>query len=203
MAGFHPHHSTHATAAFKWAAREGAVDLKLYILDTGARFNMAEALWDAVARGDEATIRMLIMEGVGLTTVDATGRTPLQIACCNGQVECARILVGRGASVLTVDDWGRTALHMAADDFGTFEHTSVSLAKLLLGHGADVNVLDNEGETATDYATTRGCSELVALLKAAQNKERRFTTAPTYVNETPSTEKPRPSNMWKRMFVSK
>lgn len=60
------------------------------------------------------------------------------------------------------NDWGMTAL-MLADN--------IEVVKLLLAKGADVNAKNKSGRAALMYASEKGYTEIVKILKAAGAKE--------------------------------
>ena len=61
------------------------------------------------------------------------GRTPLHIACENGQVDAARLLLEKGAEVDRADKDGATPLFIAC------WNGHVDVARLLLDNGAEVD----------------------------------------------------------------
>ena len=73
--------------------------------------------------------------------VDDSGRTGLQIAAANGNLQIAAILIKAGANVNQKDRLGNTALHVAT------ERNQTEMAELLIDVGADLNSENRDGMT--------------------------------------------------------
>ena len=77
------------------------------------------ALHAACASGDAHATRGLLAQGANLDALDASGRTPLHLACLHGvhpkvgHVECVRLLLDAGAQVDVEDGDGDTPLCLA------------------------------------------------------------------------------------------
>src|SRR5262245_12139917 len=87
-------------------------------------------LMDAAFRGDTATVRGLVEDGVDVNVKNEAGATPLMRAVYH--VDTAALLLDRGADVNARSDDGRTPLLIAAGLPG-----GAMIVKLLLDHGAD------------------------------------------------------------------
>src|SRR5438105_8051700 len=132
-------------AAFLLLASAGSAraDLSLF----GAYFdNVARA----VAHNDAAQVRQMVGSGGNPNQVDDDGRTGLQIAAVNGNLQIAAILIKAGAHLDTRDRLGNTALHYATD------RNRDEMAQLLLDVGAPVDADNKNGMTPLMIAASRG-----------------------------------------------
>ncbi|KDO16434.1 hypothetical protein SPRG_18040 [Saprolegnia parasitica CBS 223.65] len=124
----------------------------------------------AVRRGDEASVVMLLEEGVACVTVNRWGQTLLHEAAAKGHVEIVRVLlqhlptipfrhlrvpVGINAKDAVLGD---TPLHYAV----YYKHAAI--VELLLDAHASVVTANNEQETAIAYAKRYGAHEITPLL---------------------------------------
>ena len=73
----------------------------------------SEALGQAAADGDEATLTKLLRENVHVNCTSLDSKTPMMRAALNGRVPCMSILTVFGADECAVDKLGATALHHA------------------------------------------------------------------------------------------
>ena len=152
-----------------------------------------EPLFDAVAKGDTASIERLLASD---SAVDARGpdqATPLIVAALGGQVEAAKLLLSKGADVMARNSGGFTALHAAGysgsapvaillldngaarDDaknkagappfFVAAEMNHPEVVELLIAKGADVNQPESHGYSALARAFWKGHTDMVRLLK--------------------------------------
>src|SRR4051794_19386137 len=94
----------------------GGAMIVLFALGPGARADMDlfAAYYNNVARAaaanDAATVTRLVAGGgYKVDNVDDTGRTGLQIAAANGNLQIAAILIKAGANVNLKDRLGNTA----------------------------------------------------------------------------------------------
>ena len=67
----------------------------------------------AAANGDIQCLRDLREQGGDLNIPDYDGRTPLHLACCEGQLDTVRYLLENGAFVHTSDRFNRKPLDNA------------------------------------------------------------------------------------------
>ncbi|CAI0654143.1 unnamed protein product, partial [Colletotrichum noveboracense] len=86
------------------------------------------------------------------------GRTPLYVACKNGNAKLAEMLLGIGADIVIKNDGGSTPLHVAS------YNGHIDVVKLLFEKGADVTVTDNDGWTPLFVASYNGHMDVVKLL---------------------------------------
>ncbi|KAI4217538.1 MAG: hypothetical protein LQ351_000133 [Letrouitia transgressa] len=87
-------------------------------------------------------VKLLLMRGSDVNSVDDLGRTVLHKAAGRGHHLTVQVLLHYGAHVSIQDHHGITALHLAV----FFGHNHI--AELLLKSGAHVNSQDNYGQTA-------------------------------------------------------
>jgi ankyrin repeat protein len=132
------------------------------------------AYWNNVARAaaanDAAKVRQLVGE-YNVNQVDDQGRTGLQIAAINGNLQIAAILIKAGAYLDLRDKLGNTALHLAAD------RNQTETAQLLIDVGAALDIDNRAGMTALMVAASRGNSGIVEALlaKGANARKTDFT----------------------------
>ena len=91
---------------------------------------------------------MLLYNGADVQ-VDEDGRTPLLIACENGDIRAARNLLNNGADVNRANKKGETPLYVAC------ERGHVDAVRLLLEKGADVERVGESGWTPLRRACAR------------------------------------------------
>ena len=131
--------------------------------------------WDNVARAtgqnDAFKVRQLVGSGTNPNQVDDEGRTGLQIAATNGNLQIAAILLKANAHLDLKDKLGNTALHYATD------RNQVQMAQLLLDAGAAVDPENKNGMTPLMIAASRGNMDLVQALlaKGANVRKTDFT----------------------------
>ena len=87
--------------------------------------------------------RLLLSNGLSVSSCNLSGDTPLHWAAANGRTAAAGVLVEHGADVNAADDLKRTPLLAAARTAD-----SPDLIRLLLHAGADVRRCDDRQENA-------------------------------------------------------
>ncbi len=134
-------------------------------------------LFEAVRRGDKATVEVLLTKGAGVNARNEYGWTPLHSAAREGKKDIAQLLLAKGADVNARNKYknehGVTPLHMAANA----GHKDI--VELLLAKGADVNARDNNGWTPLLIAVGQGKADVTGLmenhlLKQARNQRELF-----------------------------
>src|SRR5689334_8534541 len=95
----------------------------------------------AAAANDAGRVRQLVVNGYNTNQFDDEGRTGLQIAAVNGNMQIAAILIKAKANLDTRDRLGNTALHYATD------RNHVEMAQLLLDVGAQIDIENKNGMT--------------------------------------------------------
>jgi uncharacterized protein len=140
-----------------------------------AELSLFGSYWDNVARAaaqnDAFKVRQLVGSGTNPNQVDDDGRTGLQIAAINGNLQIAAILLKASAHLDLKDKLGNTALHYAAD------RNQVPMAQLLLDVGAAVDPDNKNGMTPLMIAASRGNIEIIQALlaKGANVRKTDFT----------------------------
>jgi ankyrin repeat protein len=100
----------------------------------GAVYLLAQGLDDAVERGHEAVVRLLVAGGANVNSRTDLGKTPLHLASLKGRAAIVKRLIDAGAGLSESSNDGLTPLHEIA--IGGDQDS----AALLLDRGADVNV---------------------------------------------------------------
>lgn len=85
----------------------------------------ASSMWQALRRGDTATMRKLLEEGFDVNDSDDEDATLLHHAARAGQNEVAQLLLDYGANINAQDLYGHTPLMLAAEG----GHTTIELLK--------------------------------------------------------------------------
>jgi|SRR5579871_3083671 len=131
----------------------------------------ADALMDAVKKGDTARIQRLVAEGADVNRADNFGWTSLMAAASIQQVAVARVLIADGANVNAASSNGKTPLMYAIDGRDRFgggpyiaPPKATDLVELLLNKKADINASDKSGSTALMYAVITDNLPIVSLL---------------------------------------
>jgi Ankyrin repeats (3 copies) len=94
-------------------------------------------------------------------TVEDPDQTPLMQAAAVGDIKKVKQLLAAGAEVNARDQSGQTALIIACRT----PRVPPELVKALLAAGADVNTRSRNDYTALSWATTRGNTEVIQLLR--------------------------------------
>jgi ankyrin repeat protein len=155
----------------------GAALIVLLVASGGARadMNLFSSYWGNVARASAANdafkVRELVGSGGSPNDVDEEGRSGLQIAATNGNLQIAAILIKAQAHLDFKDKLGNTALHYATD------RERVEMVQLLLDVGAVVDPENKNGMTPLMIAANRGNAALVQALlaKGANVRKTDFT----------------------------
>jgi ankyrin repeat protein len=97
----------------------------------------AEQLQDAARKGDAATVKKLLDEGVDVNTKFRYNATALFYACDHGHLEVVKVLLDRGADMSVKDTfYGFTPLMLATGPAQTIKPEHSEIAKLLVRKGA-------------------------------------------------------------------
>lgn len=97
----------------------------------------AEQLQDAARKGDAATVKKLLDEGVDVNTKFRYNATALFYACDHGHLEVVKVLLDRGADMTIKDTfYGFTPLALATGPAQKKKPEHGEIAKLLIQKGA-------------------------------------------------------------------
>jgi hypothetical protein len=97
----------------------------------------AEQLSAAARRGDAATVKKLLDQGVDPNTKFRYGVTALTYACDHGHLEVVKVLLAHGADMNVKDTfYGSTPLGLAISPAQTKKPEHTEIAKLLIAKGA-------------------------------------------------------------------
>lgn len=97
----------------------------------------AEQLQDAARKGDAATVKRLLDEGVDVNTKFRYNATALFYACDHGHLEVVKVLLDRGADMSIKDTfYGFTPLMLATGPAQKKKPEHAEIAKLLIQKGA-------------------------------------------------------------------
>lgn len=100
----------------------------------------ADHVHDVIARGDEESLRELLICGVFPRQADESGKTPLVLACERSDFRMVRLLLAHGAIEGETSTDRGSALAIAA------ERGDIAIAKTLLDHGAPTKVLMSDDD---------------------------------------------------------
>ena len=117
-------------------------------------------LFEAVKKGDKATVEALLAKGADVNAKDEYGDTPLHKAETFGHKDLAGLLLAKGADVNAKTKYGWTPLHTAV--FSGHK----DFAELLLAKGADVNAKNTDGYTPLHRAAEYGLRDVAEFLLA-------------------------------------
>ena len=123
------------------AALNGHPDICDLLLAHGSNVNEATrstketSLHLAGARGDEATVEVLLSWGAAVNPLDYGEQTPLFLACQYGHMNCVLTLLKAGASAILPNFSGMMPIHAAATN------NKVEIVKTLLEHGCSPDVV--------------------------------------------------------------
>lgn len=97
----------------------------------------ADHLQDAARKGDAATVKKLLDDGVDVNTKFRYGTTALFFACDHGHVDVVRVLLDKGADLTLKDSfYGFTPLMLAVSPAQKRRPEHTEIAKLLIAKGA-------------------------------------------------------------------
>jgi hypothetical protein len=109
----------------------------LVALGQATPLTKAEQLQEAARKGDAATVRKLIDEGVDVNTKFRYNATALFFACDHGHVEVVKALLDGGADLAVKDSfYGFTPLMLAVRPAQKRRPEHTEIAKLLIAKGA-------------------------------------------------------------------
>ncbi len=126
------------------------------------------ALHLVTQRRDLTWMSYLIGKGANVNARDASGVSPLVLACNLGFIEGVTLLVDAKARIDEASDTGETPLISAV------HRRDMEMMRVLLKAGADPDRADNSGRSARDYAKLSGGGTLLAEIdRSAKPKGQR------------------------------
>lgn len=157
-------------APLQKAAANGRVEMVKLLLqhqDLGSeaeKWIRQAQFYNAVRDGDEATVELLLENGIDMTMKNLRGEYPLHWAMRGGSLRVASLLFQNGAGIDAADDYGCSALFVAC------HNTNEEMMKFLLDKGAEINMKERTGENKGQYntvlslATALGECQIVEML---------------------------------------
>lgn len=124
------------------------------------------ALFNATLNANRPVIFQLLERGADPDKICFFGLTPLTGAVLFSDPESIKAILKRSKKVNARDAGGNTVLMYA----GYREQDNVDVVQALLDKGADVNLKARDGATALSWASKKGNTATVALLKKAGAK---------------------------------
>ncbi|GAB1609604.1 ankyrin repeat and EF-hand domain-containing protein 1-like [Argonauta hians] len=113
---------------------------------------------NAVRGNDQISLQKAFDNGMTVDTKDKFFKTPLMIACAQGNIPMVKMLLDYKASVTATDNFKWTPLHHAC------HAGQLEVAKLLLERGADINAKALNGGTPLTRAIECAAFDLVQFL---------------------------------------
>jgi len=126
----------------------------------------SSALVNAVLNANKQIIFQLLDRGANPDITTFMGLTSLSLAVIFTDAESVKAILKKSKKVNAMDNEGTTVLMYA----GYNEHDDVEMIQALLDKGADVNIKSKSGATALSWASKKGNTATVALLKKAGAK---------------------------------
>jgi len=136
------------------------LDINAFTLDS------TTALINAVLNANKPVIFQLLERGADPDKLSFFGLTSLSFAVIFTDAESVKAILKKTEKVNARDVGGNTILMYA----GYNEHDDVEMIQALLDKGADVNIKAKDGATALSWASKKGNTATVALLKKAGAK---------------------------------
>ena len=111
--------------------------IAVLVLSQAPPLTKVEQFQDAARKGDAATVKKLLDEGVDVNTKFRYDATALFYACDHGHVEVVKVLLDKGADMSGKDTfYGFTPLMLAASPAQKKKPEHLEITKLLLQKGA-------------------------------------------------------------------
>ena len=136
------------------------LDINAFTLDS------TTALINAVLNANKPVIFQLLEKGADADVLSFFGLTPLSFAVIFTDAEAVKAILKKTKKVNAMDVGGNSVLMYA----GYNEHDDVEMIQALLDNGADVNIKAKDGATPLSWASKKGNTATVALLKKAGAK---------------------------------
>jgi hypothetical protein len=111
--------------------------IAVVVLSQAPPLTKAEQFQEAARKGDAATVRKLLDEGVDVNTKFRYNATALFYACDHGHIEVVKVLLEKGAALDVKDTfYGFTPLMLATGPAQKKKPEHTEIAKLLIAKGA-------------------------------------------------------------------
>ena len=148
----------------KYSKYPRLVNLLVNLNDMNDPCNKRTILQIACEHGFLSIVKLLVINGAKIDTVEKNGETALHYASLRGHLSVVKFLLSNGAKIDVVDSYNATPLHHATHN----SHKEVMA--FLIKKEANVNVITKDGETALSKAVDRfgKDSEIVKLLKSKE-----------------------------------
>ncbi|CAG8371552.1 unnamed protein product [Penicillium salamii] len=150
------------------AAADGQEGMVKFLLQHQGLESDAEKLiqqaqfYNAICQGDEATVKLLLENGIDMTMRNTWGAYPLHWAMGGGNLRVVSLLLQSGADIDAKNGFGESAL------FDACRRTNEEMMQFLLDQGADINmnVDDRAGHyySVLSMATGMGKCQIVEML---------------------------------------
>ena len=134
---------------------------------------MPQRLWQAARSDDDATVKILLSNGVDANVQNAQGETALHIASRSGSTFTHAVLLQAEVDLEVQDNNGWTALHHAT--WGSYNPNSPlhlvnavgfpAYVTALLEAGANVNAQDKQGRTALQLAQEIRAENIAQIIR--------------------------------------
>src|SRR3954463_8312430 len=109
----------------------------VFALAQAPALTKAEQLQDAARKGDAATVKKLLDEGVDVNTKFRYNATALFYAADHGHIDVVKVLLDKGADMSVKDTfYGFTPLMLAIEPARKKKPEHTEIAKLLIAKGA-------------------------------------------------------------------
>ena len=130
------------------AAFCGHSEVVKLLIEKGADLSgrVGNPMREAVEKGNENVILLLLKAGVDPDKGDSNGKTAMHFAVYACESSSTKVLIDAGAQIDKTDNNGETALHYAA------KYGKRKVFKLLVKSGADLKKVNHEGKTPIDIA---------------------------------------------------
>ena len=143
------------------ACKHGHIDVAQHLLSVGATLPPS-LLLELCEKGSLDVLKLLVEHGASVNAIlDASGRSPLHIACYYSRLDVVTWLLESGADVATLDKGGKDALALTNKHCSYDNVNEAAILQALLQRGAGLNA-------DTAYVLTRaftyGYTEVLDLL---------------------------------------
>lgn len=147
-------------ATSMWSTENGQMSLLELLVgekskDDDDKSNLKKLLLQAVEKGDEHSVKLLVYWGADIHARNVYGETALWWAARKGHASLVEFFYDKGADIESQDKFGLTPLAWAVEN-GYWE-----VVKLLVGWGANIWARDKSGQTPVTRADGKGMRNLL------------------------------------------